>query len=102
MIDTARPPPLPSNTASNPDNEPRYRYPSPCADYAQAPPVVTLEKPRILWLPQIYVEKTVAPFEGEDDSGKWERLAPESDGGEMAYRNGKWVQEGPETFRWVI
>jgi hypothetical protein len=100
LIDDS-PPLLPTYMDSSPlNNEPRY--PSPSADYAQAPRFFQPEEPWTLYFPRIYVdtvEVSIGPF--DDDQDEWRRLAPEVDGGWMAYPNGRWIQEGPGTFRWV-
>jgi len=85
---------------SSPLNTPRY--PSPLADFTQASQLFQPEREYVLYFPRIYIdteEIEIGPFDdGEDE---WRRLAPEVDGGWMAYPNGRWVQEGVTTFRWV-
>ena len=94
------PPHLPTYMDSSPLNKPRY--PSPSADYTQAPKFFQPQQPWILYFPRIYIETvevSIGPF--DNDQEEWRRLAPEEDGGWMAYPNGRWIQEGPGTFRWV-
>ncbi len=89
---------------ATPPDQPRYRYryPSPAADYAQAPPLIQVDPPRVLHFPRIYVETVeveIGPL--DDGQDEWRPLPAGEDGGWMAWPGGRWVQEGRETWRWV-
>lgn len=83
----------------------RYRYPSPVtADYAQATPLVRVERPVTFYFPRILVETeevAVGPLDDGEEGEEWRRLPPGWHGGWMAWPAGRWVAEGEGAWRWV-